>query len=50
MGLMVLACRWVLEYSPQTPDAVLLAVEVLVGVLTYAVFARRQIAWFVRQG
>jgi O-antigen/teichoic acid export membrane protein len=50
MGLVVLACRWVLEYSLQTPDAVLLAVEVLVGVLTYAVFARRQIAWFVRQG
>ena len=34
----------------RAPDPVLLTVEVLVGVLSYALFTRREIGWFLRQG
>jgi len=50
MGLVVAACHWVLGHVLHTPDAVLLVVEILVGVLCYFLFARREIVWFVRQG
>jgi len=49
MGLVVLACRWVLTEVLLAPDLVLLLVEMLVGVVCYAVFARREITWFARQ-
>lgn len=49
MGLTVLACRWVLTAVLPAPDLVLLLVEILVGVACYALFARREIAWFARQ-
>ena len=50
MGLIVAACHWILGDILHTPDAVLLSVEILVGVLCYALFTRREIRWFVRQG
>jgi PST family polysaccharide transporter len=50
MGVAVLACHWILGHLSRTPDVVLLAVEILVGVLTYVLVTRREIRWFVRQG
>jgi len=50
MGVIVSACHWILGEVLRTPDVVLLAVEILVGVLSYALFTRREIRWFVRQG
>ncbi len=50
MGLIVAACHWILGHLLGTPDLVLLAVEILVGVLTYAIFTWRDIRWFIRQG
>jgi PST family polysaccharide transporter len=49
MALLVAACRWILKESAW-PDLPLLAVEVLVGVATYVLLARRAILWFVREG
>jgi PST family polysaccharide transporter len=49
MGLVVLACHWLLTSVLPASDIVLLLVEVLVGVLCYAAFTRREIAWFARQ-
>ena len=50
MGLIVAACHWLLGHVLGWPDAALLTVEILVGVLSYALLARREIRWFIRQG
>ncbi|OHB86219.1 MAG: hypothetical protein A2V98_13250 [Planctomycetes bacterium RBG_16_64_12] len=50
MGVVVLACHAIVGDALQAPDSVLLLVEVLVGVLSYVLFTRRELAWFVRQG
>lgn len=49
MGLIVLVCHWLLRQVFPTPDLALLLVEILLGVLSYVYFTRREIAWFVRQ-
>jgi len=50
MGLIVAACHWLLGDVLQLHDALLLAVEIPLGVLLYAHFTRREIAWFLREG
>ena len=49
MGLIVLGCHGILGQVFQTPDFVLLLVEIPLGVLSYVYFTRREIAWFVRE-
>jgi PST family polysaccharide transporter len=49
MGLIVLACRGVLGHVLRASDLVLLCVEIPLGVVSYVVFTRREIAWFVGQ-
>ncbi len=46
MGLIVYACHYF--FPAEAPDALLLGVEVLVGVLVYAVLTRREIGHFLR--
>jgi len=50
MAVLVAACRWLLKDLLAWPDLPLLAVEILVGVATYVLLARRAILWFVREG
>ncbi len=53
MGLLVAACHWalgrLLGWSDSAPLA-LLTVELLLGVGSYVLFARRAIRWFIREG
>lgn len=50
MGLVVAACHWLLGDVLNVHDALLLTVEILLGVLLYALLTRREIAWFLREG
>jgi PST family polysaccharide transporter len=49
MGVIVLACHVLVGHVLHAPDAVLLLVEIPLGVLSYLYFTRREIAWFVRE-
>lgn len=46
MGVVVLACRFALARIDGLAPAVSLAIEIAVGVAAYALFARREAAWF----
>jgi PST family polysaccharide transporter len=50
MGLVVALCHRLLGSVWPLPAPMLLAVEILVGVLVYSLLARRDIAWLLRQG
>jgi hypothetical protein len=50
MGLVVALCHGLLGSVWLLPAPMLLAVEILVGVLVYLLLARRDIAWLLRQG
>jgi O-antigen/teichoic acid export membrane protein len=50
MAALVAASHWILGHMLAWPDLPLLAVEILVGVASYVLFARRAILWFVREG
>lgn len=50
MAASVLACRWLLIAFVRPPDAVLLLVEIAVGVATYLLCAHRELLWLVRHG
>jgi len=49
MGLVVIAARWLLGRLLQLPDLPLLAGEVILGVASYAFFARRAIRGFLHE-
>jgi PST family polysaccharide transporter len=49
MAVLVAASHWLFGVCLAWPDAPLLVVEILVGVVSYALAARRTILWFVRE-
>ena len=50
MAVLVTAAHWLLGTYWAWPDLPLLAVEILLGVASYAFAARRAILWYVREG
>jgi len=52
MALLVVTTRWLLIHVAGLSDVplALLAIEVPVGAIGYAFFARRAIRWFIREG
>ena len=49
MGLVVIAARWLLSWLLRFPDLPLLVGEVLIGMATYAFFARHAIRGLLRE-
>ena len=45
MGVVVLACRFALARVDGLAPVASLAIEIAIGVATYALFARREAAW-----
>ncbi|MGE0537009.1 MAG: oligosaccharide flippase family protein [Pirellulales bacterium] len=49
MGIVVLAARWGLQSTGMFSPAVMLAIEISLGVIAYGLFARGEVAWLRTQ-